>query len=53
MEIKGKGSVLLDCALRDGSVSSVRLNDILFVLKLDRPLISWSKLSKLGYTLSG
>src|SRR5690606_34852993 len=38
--------------LRDGSVSSVRLNDVLFVPKLDRPLISWSKLSKLGCTLS-
>jgi len=40
MEIEGKGDVIMECVLRDGSVSSFRVCDVLYVPKLGHPLIS-------------
>ena len=45
MPIKGKGTVVLDCVLSDGTVSSFRLRDVLYVPKVERPLLSWPKIS--------
>jgi hypothetical protein len=53
MEIEGKGDVIMECVLRDGSVSSFRVCDVLHVPKLGHPLISWRKLSTKGYTEFG
>jgi hypothetical protein len=49
MEIEGKGDVIMECVLRDGSVSSFRVCDVLYVPKLGHPLISWRKLRTKGY----
>jgi len=49
MEIEGKGDVIMECVLRDGSVSSFRVCDVLHVPKLGHPLISWRKLRTKGY----
>ncbi|KAI1001440.1 hypothetical protein K3495_g6760 [Podosphaera aphanis] len=51
MAIRGKGSVLINCKLSDGSVSSFRLNDVLYVPELNLPLLSWRKISPKGYNL--
>jgi len=53
MEIEGKGDVIMECVLRDGSVSSFRVCDILHVPKLGHSLISWRKLRTKGYTEFG
>jgi hypothetical protein len=44
MEIKGKGDIVMDCALKDGSISAFRIHDVLFVPSLGKALISWRKL---------
>jgi len=44
MEIVGKGDVIMECVLKNGSVSSFRVWDVLHVPKLGHPLISWRKL---------
>jgi len=44
MEIVGKGDVVMDCVLRDGSVSSFCVRGVLHVPDLAHPLISWRKL---------
>lgn len=46
--IKGSGSVVLDCVLKNGTVFSFRLHDVLYVPEIDRPLLSWGKLAQLG-----
>jgi len=43
MEIVGKGDVVIECVLRNGSVSSFCVCDVLHVPKLGHPLISWRK----------
>jgi hypothetical protein len=53
MSVKGKGTVVMDCVLKDGSVSSFRIHDVLFVPQLDRPLVSWRVLAKKGYRMMG
>ena len=53
MEIEGKGTVIMECVLRDGSVSSFRVCDVLHVPKLGHPLILWRKLRTKGYTEFG
>jgi len=53
MEIVGKGDVVMDCVLRDGSVSSFCVRDVLHVPDLAHPLISWRKLWEKGYTEFG
>jgi len=53
MTIKGKGAVVMDCVLKDGSVSSFRVRDVLFVPELERPLLSWKKIQGLGYMMIG
>jgi len=53
MEIVGKGDVMMDCVLRDGSVSSFCVRGILHVPDLAHPLISWRKLREKGYTEFG
>jgi len=49
MEIVGKGDVVMDCVLRDGSVSSFCVRGVLQVPDLAHPLISWRKLRVKGY----
>ena len=44
MEVKGKGSVVMDCVLKDGSVSSFQIYNVLYVPDLVRPLFSWRKI---------
>jgi len=53
MEIVGKGDVVMDCVLRDGSVSSFCVWGVLHVPDLAHPLISWRKLRDKGYTEFG
>jgi len=53
MEIVGKGEVIMECVLRDRSVSSVCVCDVLHVPKLWHPLISWRKVRTKGYTEFG
>jgi len=53
MEIVGKGDVVMDCVLRDGSVSSFCVRGVLHVPDLAHPLISWRKLREKGYTEFG
>src|SRR5690606_18530809 len=48
LEIMGKGSVVLDCVLKDGTVSSFRIQDVLYVPLLDRPLFSWKAVDRLN-----
>lgn len=49
--VKGKGTVARDCRASDGSVSSFRLVDVLYVPQLQRPLFSWKKERSKGCTL--
>jgi len=49
MEIVGKGDLVIDCGLRDGSVSSFCVRGVLLVPDLARPLISWRKSWEKGY----
>jgi hypothetical protein len=44
MEIKGKGDIVMDCVLRNGSVCTFRIHDVLYVPQLGKALISWRKL---------
>jgi len=53
MEIVGKGDVVMDCVLRDGSVSSFCVRGVLHVPDLAHPLISWRKLREKGYAEFG
>jgi len=53
MEIVGKGDVVMDCVLRDGSVSSFCVRGVLHIPHLAHPLISWRKLRENGYTEFG
>jgi len=53
MEIMGKGDVVMDCVLRDRSVSSFCVRGVLHVPDLAHPLISWRKLREKGYTEFG
>jgi len=53
MEIVSKGDVVMDCVLRDGSVSSFCVRGVLHVPDLAHPLISWRKLREKGYTEFG
>ena len=51
--IKGKGTVVMDCLLKDGSVSSFRLHDVLYVPQLAKPLFSWKAVKSKGYQMEG
>jgi len=53
MEIVGKADVVMDCVLRDGSVSSFCVRGVLHVPDLAYPLISWRKLREKEYTEFG
>jgi len=53
MEIVGKGDAVMDCVLRDGSISSFCVQGVLHVSDLAHPLISWRKLREKGYTEFG
>jgi len=53
MKVTGKGSVVLRCPLREGTVSCFRLTDVLLVPQLDRPLVSWPKLQYKGFQMIG
>jgi len=53
MEIAGEGDVMMDCVLRDGSVSSFCVQGVLHVPDLAHPLISWRKLRENGHTEFG
>jgi len=53
MVIVGKGDVIMECVLRNGSVSSFCVCDVLHIPKLGYPLISWRKLRTKGYTEFG
>lgn len=53
MVVKGKGTVVLVCQLRDGTISSFRLLDVLYVPQIERPLFSWRKIMSKGYHLQG
>jgi len=53
MEIVANSNVVKECVLRDGSVSSFRVCDVLLVPMLGHPLISWRKLHTKGYTEFG
>src|SRR5690606_7157639 len=48
MEIRGKGTVVMDCILKDGTVSTFRLRNVLYVPQLDRPLFSWKAVDRLN-----
>ena len=39
-----------DCVLRDGSVSTFRVLNVVHVSMLGHPMISWRKLRTMGYT---
>jgi len=45
-----QGDLILDCVLRDGSVSSFRVLNVFHLPTLAHPLISWWKLREKGYT---
>jgi len=49
MENVGNGDVIMDCVLRDGSVSSFRVFDVSHVPMLGHPLISRRKSRTNGY----
>jgi hypothetical protein len=51
LRIKGKGMCWLNCRLPDGSISRIRLNDVLWVPELDESLFSWRAVRKKGFTL--
>lgn len=51
--IKGKGNVVMDCLLGDGTVSSFRIHDVLYVPDVCRPLFSFRKAMEKGYRLEG
>ena len=53
MKVAGKGSVVLRCTLRDGTVSCFHLTDVLLVPQLERPLVSWPKLQAKGFQMIG
>jgi len=53
LEIVGRGDVVMDCVLRDRSVSSFCVRGVLPVPDLAHPLISWRKLQEKGYTEFG
>jgi len=53
METVGQGDVVMDCVVRDGSVSSFCVRGVLHVPDLAHPLISWRKLREKGYTEFG
>jgi len=45
----GKGEVIMGCVLRNGSVITLRVLNVLHVPDLAHPLISWTKLWEQGY----
>lgn len=49
--VKGKGTVIIKCKLSDGSNSSFRIIDVLYVPNLSLPLFSWRKIRHKGYEL--
>ena len=51
MPVKGRGTVTMDCKASNGSVSTLRLNDVLYVPQLQRPLFSWKRERSKGCTL--
>jgi hypothetical protein len=53
MAIVVKGYVILDCVLRDESVSSFLVCDVLHVPKLGNPIIFWRNLRTKGYSEFG
>lgn len=53
MQVTGKGSVVLRCPLRDGTVSCFGLADVPLVPQLERPLVSWPKLQYKGFQMIG
>jgi len=53
MESVGKEDVIMECVLRDESVSSFRVSDVWHVPKLGHHLISWRKLRTKGYSEYG
>ena len=51
MVVEGKGCVLLNCQLSNGTVSPLIIENVLFVPKLTLPLFSWKVARTKGYTL--
>ena len=53
LQAQGKGTVILNCVLPDGSISSLRLNEVLYVPDLDCSLFSWLAVRNLnkGFTM--
>ena len=52
MKIEGKGTVVLDCVLLNGAISTFRIRDVLYVPALDRPLFSWKAIMNKGFTMN-
>src|SRR5258706_8235429 len=53
IDYTGKGTVILNCELPDGSLSLLHLNNILFVPSLSKSLFSWPVARDLGFCLEG
>ena len=53
MEIVGKGDMIMECVVRDGSGSSFRVCNVSHVAKIGHHLISWGKLSTKGHSEFG
>lgn len=51
MSIRGKGTVMLNCILSNGNISTFKIDDVLYVPKLSLPLFSWRKARSKGYLL--
>ena len=49
----GKGTVMVNCELPDGSLSLLHLNNVLFVPMLSKSLFSWPVARNLGFCLEG
>ena len=48
LAINGVGTVVLECLLGDGTVSSFRMHNVLLVPDISRPLFSWKAISRLN-----
>lgn len=53
MPIEGKGNVIVNCLLSNGSVSTCRLTDVLYVPQIGRSLVSYRQIMHKGYSLQG
>lgn len=51
MNVEGKGTVMLNCKLSDGTVSQFTMENVLSVPKLSLPLFSWRIARSKGFSL--